>query len=145
MSFCSAQVGFRALQHLFKVCIVSNPTCCSDFHELLCFLHEILLFQVFQLTTLVIRGPAIHGGKFLVSLDCVATKEKEVRGVLLCVQDFVRSPQFSEISFLSVSGSTMLSESVVIAHSITTNAVYVPRSVVESANASQVITNLCAC
>ena len=35
LSLCSAQAGFGARQHLYKVCIVSNRTCCSDFHELL--------------------------------------------------------------------------------------------------------------
>ena len=34
-SFCSAQAGFRARQHLYKMCIVSNHACCFDFHELL--------------------------------------------------------------------------------------------------------------
>ena len=54
------------------------------------------MFQVFQLTTLVICGPATHGEKFTISLDCVVIKEEEVRGVLLCVQDFVRSPHFTQ-------------------------------------------------
>ena len=28
LSFCSAQAGLRALQHLYNVCIVSNQACC---------------------------------------------------------------------------------------------------------------------
>ena len=28
LSFCSAQAGFRALQHLYKVCMVINGACC---------------------------------------------------------------------------------------------------------------------
>ena len=39
----------------------------------------------------------------------------------------------------------MLSESVAIADSITSSPVYAPWSVMESASASQVITDLCAC
>ena len=68
------------------------------------------MFQVFQLTTLLIRGPATHGEKFTVNLDRVAINEVEVRGVLLCVQDFVRSPHFTQKNFISESGLTMLSE-----------------------------------
>ena len=102
------------------------------------------MFQVFQLTTLVTRGPATHGEKFTISLDRVAINEEEVRGVLLCVQDFVRSQHFTQRSFLSESGLTMLSASVAIADSITSSPVYAPWSVVESACASQVMTDLCA-
>ena len=68
-----------------------------------------------------------------------------MRGVRLCVQDFVRSPGFTQRSFFSESGLTMLSESVVIADSITSFPVCAPWSVVESASASQVITDLCTC
>ena len=74
-----------------------------------------MLFQVFQLTTPVIRGPANRGKKFIVSLDRVAIKNYEVRGVLLIMQDFFRSPHITQRSFFSDSGLTMSSESVVIA------------------------------
>ena len=72
---------------------------------------------------LVISGPATHGEKFTISLDRVAIKEEEVRGVLFCVQDFFRSPYFTQKSFFSESGMTMLSESVAIADSITSSPV----------------------
>ena len=145
LSFCSAQAGFRARQHLYKVCIVSNQTCCSRLHELFRHRHELLPFQVLQLTTLVIRGPASRGKKFIVSLDRVANEEEEVRGVLLCVQDFVRRPHFTQRRFLSESGLTLLSECVAIADSITLSPVNAPWSVVESAYVSQIINDLCAC
>ena len=105
----------------------------------------VFVFQVFQLTTLVIRGPPLHDEKFTISLDRLAIKEEEVRGVLLCVQDFVRSRHFTQRSLFSESSLTMLSDSVAIADSITSSPVYAPLSVVESACASQVITDLCAC
>ena len=41
--------------------------------------YEVLLFQVFLLTALVVRGPASHGEKSLISVDHVAIKE-DVRG-----------------------------------------------------------------
>ena len=92
---------------------------CFNLYESSYLPSELLLLQVFQLTTLVICGPPTHGEKFIISVDCVAIKEEEVRGVLLCVQDFVRSPHFTQRSFSSESGLTMLSELVAIADSIT--------------------------
>ena len=103
------------------------------------------MFQVFQLTALVIRGPPAQGEEFTISLDCVAIKKEEVRGVLPCVQDFVGSRHFIQTNFVSETGLAMLSESVAIADSITSSPVYAPWSVVESASVSQVITDLCAC
>ena len=78
-----------------------------------------MVFQVFQLTTLVIRGPASPGKKFIVSLDRVSIREEEVRGFLHCVKDFVRSPHFTQKNFLSESGFTMLFESNALADSMT--------------------------
>ena len=103
------------------------------------------MFQVFQLTALVIRGPPAQGEDFTISLDRVAIKKEEVCGLLLCVQDFVRSPHFTQKNFFSETGLVMLSESVVIADGITSSPVYAPWSVMESEPVSQVITDLCAC
>ena len=103
------------------------------------------MFQVFQLTTLVIRGSSTLCEDFTISLDRVAIKKEEVRGVLLCVQDFVRSPHFTQRNFFSETGLAMLSESVAIADSITSSPVYAPWSVVASASASQVIADMCSC
>ena len=96
----------------------------------------------FQLTNFLIRGPSSRGEKFIVSLDRVAIEEEEVRGGLLCVQDFVKTPHFKQRSFFSNSGLTMLSESVAIAYSITSSPFYAPWSIVEAACASQVITDM---
>ena len=103
------------------------------------------VFQVFQLTTLVIRGSSTQCEDFTISLDRIAINKEEVRGVLLCVQDFVRSPNLTQKCFFSETGLSMLSESVAIADSITSSPVYAPWSVVASASASQVISDLCAC
>ena len=67
-------------------------------------------FQVFQLTALALRGPLPSGEKFTVCLDRVALSENIVRGVLLCVQDFVRDPVFTQRSFFSETGVEVLSE-----------------------------------
>ena len=103
------------------------------------------MFQVFQLTTLVIRGSPTQGEEFAISLDRVAIKKEEVRGVLLCVQDFVRSPHITQRNFFSETGLSMLSESDAIADSITSSPLYAPWSVVASASGSQVIDDMCTC
>ena len=103
------------------------------------------LLQVFQLTALVIRGSSAKCDDFTINLDRVAIDKEEVRGVLLCVQDFVRSPHFTQRSFFSETGLTMLSESVAVANSITSSSVYAPWSVVASSAASQVIADMCSC
>ena len=65
------------------------------FFEFFAFAQETMMFQVFQLTALAIPGPATHGENLIVSLDCVVIKEEEVRSVLLCVRDFLRSREIS--------------------------------------------------
>ena len=65
--FCSAQAGFRAHRHLFKACIVSNQACCFNPYELSCPPYELLLFQIVQLTTFVIRGPATHSEEVIIT------------------------------------------------------------------------------
>ena len=71
--------------------------------------------------------------------------EDEVRGALLCLQDFVRSPHFTKRNFFSDSGVTMLAESAAIRDSITNSAVFEPCSHVETASRSQVVAEVCAC
>ena len=115
------------------------------FHVLFPIAHETVMFQVFQLTALVIRGPATLGERFIINLDRVAIKENEVRGVLLCKQVFVQRPHFTHRSFFSESGLRMLSESVVINDFITSSSVYAPCSLVRTVCAGQVMSDLCAC
>ena len=64
---------------------------------------------------------------------------------LLCVQDFVRSPHFTQKSFVSDSSLTMYFESVAIADSITPRSVYAPWSLVGTACGGQVVSHLGAC
>ena len=72
-------------------------------------------------------------------------REDEGRGALLCVQDFVRSPHFTQRNFFSDSGVTMLAESAAIGHSITNSAVFEPWSHVETTSCSQVVAEVCVC
>ena len=71
--------------------------------------------------------------------------EDEVLGTLLCVQDFVRSPHFTQRNFFSESGVATLAESAAICDSITSSAVFEPWSHVETASRSQVVAEVCSC
>ena len=83
--------------------------------------------------------------KFTVCLDRVAIPENVVRGVLLCVQNFVRDPVFTQRSFFSETGVEMLSEAAAISDSITSSSVYVPWSTVESESSARIISDLKTC
>ena len=100
---------------------------------------------MFQLTTLIVRGPVTSGEKFVINLDRVMICGDEVRDALLCVQDFVRSPHFSQQNFFSDSGVAMLAESAAICDNITNSAVFEPWSHVETASCSQVVAEVCVC
>ena len=67
-----------------------------------------LVLQVFQLTALIVRGRVTCGGQFIINLDRVMIWEDEVHSAILCVQDFIRSPHFTQRNFFSDFGITML-------------------------------------
>ena len=71
--------------------------------------------------------------------------EDEVRGALLCVQDFVRRPHFTQRNFFLDSGVAMLAKSAAICDSITNSAVFEPWKHVETTSRSQVVAEVCAC
>ena len=102
-------------------------------------------FQVFQLTALALRGTLLSGEKFTVNLDRVAIREDIVRGVLLCVQDFVRDPVFTERSFFSETGVEMLSEAAAVSDSTTSSSLFVPWSAVETESSTRIISDLKTC
>ena len=102
-------------------------------------------FQVFHLTALIVRGPVTSGEQFIINIERVMICEDEVRGALLCVQDFVRSPKFTQRTIFSDSRIAMLAESAAICDSITSSiAVFEPWSYVETASRSQVVAEVCA-
>ena len=141
LSFCCSQAGFRAHQHLFKVCIVTNVV---KFHDRY-LENTVLLFQVFLLTALIVRGPVTCGGRFIINLDRVMICKDKVQSAILCVQDFVRSPHFTQRSFFSDSGIAMLTECAAISDRITHSAVFEPWSHVETTSRSQVVAEVCGC
>ena len=91
------------------------------------------------------RGPVTIGERFIINLDGVMICEDAVQSPILCVQDFVRSPHFTQRSFFSDSGIAMLTESAAICERIRQSAVFEPWSDVESASRSQVVVDVCRC
>ena len=71
----------------------------------------------------MIQGLVTSGIKFVIDSERVAIDEEEMRGVLLRVQVFVRSPQFTQRNFFSDSSVAMLPESAAISESFNTSAV----------------------
>ena len=74
----------------------------------------------------MIRGFSASYEAFTINLDRFAINKEEVRGVLLCVQDFVRNPHLTQRNFFSETELAMLSESIAIADSISSSPVYAP-------------------
>ena len=105
----------------------------------------ILFFQVFQLTALIVRGPVTCGGRFIINLDRLMICEDEVQSAILCVQDFVRSPHFTQRKFFSDSGIAMIAESAAISDRITHSAVFEPWGHVETTSRSQVVADVYGC
>ena len=71
--------------------------------------------------------------------------EDEVQSSILCVQDFVSSPHFTQRNFFSDSGIAMLAESAAISDRITHSAVFEPWGHVETTSRSQVVADACGC
>ena len=104
-----------------------------------------LFFRVFKLTALIVRGPVTYGGRFINNLDRVMIYADEVYSVILCVQDFVRSPHFTQRNFFSDAGIAMLAESAAISDKITHSAVLEPWNHVETMSCSQVVADVYGC
>ena len=103
------------------------------------------VFQVFQLTALIERGPVTCGGRFIINLDRMMICEDEVQSAILCVQYFVRSPHFTQRNFFSDCRIAMLAESAAISDRITHSAVFEPWGHVETTSCSQVVADVCGC
>ena len=91
------------------------------------------------------RGPVTCDGRFIIDLDRVMIYEDEVHSAILCVQDFVRSPHFTQRNFFSDSGIAMLAESAALSDRIMHSAVFVPWSHVETTYRSHVVADVCGC
>ena len=104
-----------------------------------------LVFQVFQLTALIVRGPVTCGGRFIINLARVMICVDEVHSAILYVQDFIRSPHFTQRNFFSDSGIAMLAESASISDRIRQSTIFEPWSHVETTSRSQIVADVCGC
>ena len=66
----------------------------------------------------MVRGPSELHLVFAVSLDGVAIDHEKVKGAVACVQDFVRHPSFTQRSFFSETGISMLNTAVTAADAV---------------------------
>ena len=66
----------------------------------------------------MVRGPSELHRVFNVSLDGVAIGHEKVKGAVACVQDFVRHPSFTQRSFFSDTGISMLNIAVTAADAV---------------------------
>ena len=81
-----------------------------------------VLLEIFQLTALVVRGPSELHPIFTVSLNGVAIDHEQVKGAVTCVQDFVRHPLFTQRSFFSETGISILNTAVTAADAVQNDA-----------------------
>ena len=72
------------------------------------------------------RGRSELHPVFTVSLDGVAIDHEKVKRTVACVQDFVRHPLFTEKSFFSETGISMLNTAVTAADAVRNNARFDP-------------------
>ena len=141
LSFGSLQVGFRARQHSLEVFIVTYKV---RFSVRLSHKKIILFFPGVPAISSNCKGPVTSSERFIIHLEHVMICEDKMRGALLCVQDFVRSPRFTHRKIFCDAGSAMLAESAAICDSITSSAVFEPCSHVETTSCSQIVAEVCA-
>ena len=66
----------------------------------------------------MVKVPSELHSVFTVSLDGVAIDHEKVKGAVACVQDFVRHPLFTQRSFFSETGISMLNTAVTAADAV---------------------------
>ena len=74
----------------------------------------------------MVKGPSELHPVFTVSLDGVAIDHEQVRGVVACVQDFVRHPLFTQGNFVSETAISMLYTAVTAADAVRNSSKFDP-------------------
>ena len=111
LSATSLAFTLGAICTLYKVSIIWGFL---NHLDLLMILH-LCCFQVFHLTSIVVKGSAVSHPIVTVSLDGVAIDHEKVIGAVASVQDFVRHPLFIQRRFFSETGINMLNTAVAAA------------------------------
>ena len=92
----------------------------------------------------MVKGPSELQPVFTVSLDGVAIDHEKVKGAVACVQDFVRHPSFTQRSFFSETGISVLSTAVTAADAVRNSARFDTWGAIE-VEAGPVIIDLMSC
>ena len=92
----------------------------------------------------MVKGPSELHPVFTVSLDGVAIDHEKVKGAVACVQDFVRHPSFTQRSFFSETGISMLNTAVTAADAVRNSARFDPWGAID-VEAGPVIIDLKSC
>ena len=92
----------------------------------------------------MVRGPSELYPVFTVSLDGHSIDHEKVKGAVACVQDFVRHPSFTQRSFFSESGISMLNTAVTAADAVRNSDRFNPWGAVD-VEAGPVIADLKSC
>ena len=92
----------------------------------------------------MVRGPSEVHPVFTVSLDGVAIDHEKVKGAVACVQDFVRHPSFTQRSFSSETGISMLNTSVTAPDAVRNSDRFNPWGAID-VEAGPVIADLKSC
>ena len=90
------------------------------------------------------RGPSELHPVFNVSLTGVAIDHEKMKGAVACVQDFVRHPLFTQRSFFSETGISMLNTAVAAADVVGNKARFDPWGAID-VEAGPVIADLKSC
>ena len=92
----------------------------------------------------MVRGPSELHPFFTVSLNGVAIDHEKVKGAVACVQDFVRHPFFTQRSFFSETGISMLNSAVTAADAVRNSARFDPWGAID-VEAGPVFSDLNSC
>ena len=92
----------------------------------------------------MMKGPSELHPVFTVSLDGVAIDHEKVKGAVACVQDFVRHPLFTQRSFFSETGISMLNTAVTAADAVRNSDIFDPWGAID-VEAGPVIADLKSC
>ena len=113
LAYFAHQSGFQSRKHLFRV------SCRTNFKvDLIVSTNCQHLLQVYQMTTLFLQDSVEELPAFTIELNEIGLSRRLVEKSIACVQDFVRSPRFTQRDFFSDNGVNLLVSAVNAADSM---------------------------
>ena len=121
LAYFGQQTGFQSRKHLFRV------RCRTSFRvDFIVSTNCQYLLQVYQLTTLFLRDSIEASPAFTVKLNGISLSRRLVEKSIACIQDFVRSPRFTQRDFFSDNGVNLLVSAVNAAGSMRDQSICEP-------------------